>query len=57
MTKFIDDDTLSVDFDPATLGFASAFSNAIQTKKFPNVVLTDYYQMGAIDPTPRNWYS
>ena len=57
MTKFIDDDTLSIDFDPATLGFASAFSNAIQTKKFPNVVLTDYYQMGAIDPTPRNWYS
>ena len=57
MTKFIDDDTLSVPFDPATLGFAPAFSNAIQTQKFPNVVLTDYYQMGAIDPTPRNWYS
>ena len=58
MTKFIDDDILSIDFDPSTLGFASAFSNAIQTKKFPNVILnSDYYQMGAIDPTDRNWYS
>ena len=58
MTKFIDDDTLSIDFDPATLGFASAFSNAIQTKKFPIVNLnSDYYQLGAIDPTDRNWYS
>jgi trimeric autotransporter adhesin len=57
MTKFIDDDTLSIDFDPSTLGFAPAFSNAIQTKKFPNVVITDYYQLGAIDPTDRNWYS
>jgi hypothetical protein len=56
-TKFIDDDTLSIDFDPATLGFAPAFSNAIQTKKFPIVNITDYYQLGAIDPTPRNWYS
>jgi trimeric autotransporter adhesin len=57
MTKFIDDDTLSIDFDPATLGFAPAFSNAIQTKKFPVVNITDYYQLGAIDPTDRNWYS
>jgi hypothetical protein len=57
MTKFIDDDTLSIDFDPATLGFAPAFSSAIQTPKFPIVNITDYYQLGAIDPTDRNWYS
>ena len=57
MTKFIDDDTLSIDFDPASLGFASAFSSAVQTKKFPIVTATDYYQMGAIDPANRNWYS
>ncbi len=58
MTKFIDDDTLSIDFDPSSLGFAPAFSNAIQTDKFPIVNLnSDYYQMGAIDPTDRNWYS
>jgi hypothetical protein len=57
MTKFIDDDTLSIDFDPATLGFAPAFSSAIQTPKFPIVNITDYYQLGAQDPVDRNWYS
>ena len=57
MTQFRDDDTLTVDFDPASLGFSSAFSNAIQTKKFPIVNITDYYQLGAIDPADRNWYS
>ena len=46
-TQFRDDDTLSIDFDPATLGFAPAFSSAIQTKKFPNVAFDDYYDMGA----------
>jgi hypothetical protein len=56
-TQFRDDNTLSIDFDPATLGFDSAFSNAIQTKKFPNVNITDYYALGAIDPAPRNLYS
>lgn len=57
MTQFHDDDTLSIDFDPATLGFNPAFSSAIQTKKFPIVNITDYYQLGAIDPSPRNLYS
>lgn len=57
LTQFRDDDTLSIDFDPATLGFSSAFSSAIQTKKFPIVNITDYYQLGAIDPSNRNWYS
>jgi hypothetical protein len=57
LTQFRDDDTLSIDFDPATLGFDSAFSNAIQTKKFPNFDVTDYYEMGAIDPSDRNLYS
>ena len=42
-TEFRDDNTLSIDFDPATLGFSSAFSSAIQTKKFPIVNITDYY--------------
>lgn len=56
-TQFRDDDTLSIDFDPATLGFAPAFSSAIQTKKFPNVNITDYYSLGAIDPSDRNLYS
>jgi trimeric autotransporter adhesin len=56
-TRFLDDDTLSIDFDPATLGFAPAFSSAIQTKKFPNVNISDYYNLGAIDPSDRNLYS
>jgi len=56
-TQFRDDDTLSIDFDPATLGFNPAFSSAIQTKKFPNVNMTDYYNLGAIDPSDRNLYS
>ncbi|MGE0812089.1 MAG: TonB-dependent receptor [Vicinamibacterales bacterium] len=57
ITKFIDNNTLSIDFDPADLGFNSAFASAIQTKKFPVVNITDYYQLGAIDPVDINWYS
>ncbi|MBY0494670.1 MAG: TonB-dependent receptor [Cyanobacteria bacterium] len=56
-TQFRDDNTLSIAFDPSTLGFAPAFSNAIQVKKFPQVSITDYYQLGAIDPTNINYYS
>ncbi|HJU44813.1 MAG TPA: TonB-dependent receptor [Vicinamibacterales bacterium] len=57
LTQFRDDNTLSIDFDPATLGFNPAFSSAIQTKKFPAVNITDYYTLGAIDPTQINYYS
>jgi hypothetical protein len=56
-TQFRDDDTLSVDFNPASLGFAPAFGSAIQTQKFPRVLATDYYTMGALDPSDRNLYS
>jgi hypothetical protein len=56
-TRFIDDDTLSIDFDPASLGFSSSFLNTIQVDKFPRVSINDYYAFGAIDPTNRNWYS
>jgi hypothetical protein len=34
-TQFRDDDTLSMDFDPASAGLRSAFGSAIQTQKFP----------------------
>lgn len=57
MTQFHDDDTLSIDFDPASLGFSPSFTSAIQTKKFPVVNITDYYELGAIDPSNRNLYS
>lgn len=56
-TRFIDDDTLSIDFDPASLNFNQSFLNSIQVKKFPRVAVTDYYPFGALDPVPRNWYS
>ena len=56
-TKFIDDDTLSVDYDPTQLGFSSNFINQMQVKKMPKFFANGYYQTGAIDPTPRNWYS
>jgi hypothetical protein len=56
-TRFIDDDTLSIDFDPAQLGFSQNFLSQMQVQKMPLVSITDYYAFGAIDPTPRNWYS
>jgi hypothetical protein len=56
-TRFIDDDTLSIDFDPAQLGFSQSFLDQMQVDKMPRVTVNDYYNFGAIDPTPRNWYS
>jgi hypothetical protein len=60
-TKFPDNNTLSTDFDPATLGFNSSFTNALPVKKFPAVDITDYDQtgrtLGAIAPSQINWYS
>ena len=55
-TKFIDNNTLSTDFDPATLGFSPNFLNATQVDKFPQIRVTDYdsadygRMAGAIDP-------
>ena len=58
LTRFVDDDTLSIDYDPSQLGFSQNFLNNMQVKKMPRVSFTDnYYNFGAIDPTPRNWYS
>ena len=59
LTKFIDDNTLSIDFDPATLGFTQTFLSQMQVEKFPQRhASTDYDAFWArIDPTPRNWYS
>jgi len=56
-TQFVDDDTLSIPFDPSTLGFSQSFLSNLQVQKFPRVSISDYYAFGAIDPTPRNWYS
>jgi trimeric autotransporter adhesin len=56
-TRFIDNNTLSIDYDPADLGFNSSYLNSIQVKKFPRVSVTDYREFGAIDPNQINWYS
>lgn len=61
LTSFDDSDFLTEDFDPATLGFNSGFTNAIQKKKFPLGNIQEYGDggaaFGAIDATDRLWYS
>jgi hypothetical protein len=63
LTRFQDDNTLSIDFDPSTLGFSQSFLGNIQNPKFPQVRVTDYdstdfgRMAGAIDPTELMWKS
>jgi len=62
MTRFPDNNTLSIGFDPTTLGFSSNFTNNITVPKFPGVRLTGYdalasQTLGAINPTQINWKS
>jgi hypothetical protein len=62
LTRFPDNDTLTADFDPATLGFTQTYLNQITVKKFPQVRIRGYDQyfsrtLGAIEPTDRNWKS
>jgi hypothetical protein len=61
-TKFPDNNTLSVPFDPATLGFSQNYLSQITLKKFPAVRLRGYdifasQTLGAINPTEINWKS
>jgi hypothetical protein len=58
-TRFPDNPSLSIDFDPATLGFASAFVNEVgQTgvPKFPRITLTGYRGYGHQDPVKSRIY-
>ena len=62
MTRFPDNDALSIDFDPRTLGFSQTYANQIQLDKFPQVRIRGYdientRTMGAINPTEINWKS
>ena len=62
MTRFPDDQTLSIGFDPATLGFSQNFLDQITVKKFPDVRIRGYdsfasQTFGAIDPYRLNWKS
>jgi hypothetical protein len=56
-TRFNDQNTLSVEYDPAELGFSQSFLNVLQVKKFPRVSITDYNAIGQIDPNRLIWYS
>ena len=57
-TKFQDQNTLSIEYDPAQLGFSNTFLSPLQVQKFPQVTtLTDYRTFGAIDPNILFWNS
>src|SRR5262245_65207552 len=58
-TRFPDNPSLSVDFDPATLGFSSAFMAEVQqtgVPKFPIIALTGYRGYGHQDPVKSRVY-
>jgi len=62
LTRFPDNNTLSLPFDPKTLGFSTNFTNHITIPKFPGVDLINYdalaaQTLGAINPTQINWKS
>src|SRR5262245_47605073 len=63
MTRFPDNNTLSIDFDPTALGFSQAYSSLITIPKFPQVRMLGYEPsqvarvLGAINPTEINWKS
>jgi len=61
-TDFPDNNTLTADFDPSTLGFSQAFLNQVTVQKFPQVRIRGYDQnaartLGAIEPTEIDWKS
>jgi hypothetical protein len=63
VSRFPDNDTLSIDFDPRTLPFSPTYANQIQLNKFPQVRMRGYDQspfnrtLGAINPRDLNWKS
>jgi hypothetical protein len=63
-TRFPDNNTITLPFDPSTLPFSPSFLGLIRLKKFPDVRIRSYDQatqntttLGAIDPTQINWKS
>ena len=63
LTKFVDNDTLSVEFDPADARLlARPSSTRCRCEKFPQIASPTTTapttpHVGAIDPTDRTWYS
>src|SRR5262245_50000024 len=60
-TTFPDNNTLTTDFNPSTLGFSQTFANQITVQKFPQVRIRGYDNenrtLGAIEPTEITWKS
>src|SRR5256712_3821792 len=61
-TTFPDNNPLTADFDPATLGFSPTYLGQITLKKFPQVNIRSGYNgqgrtFGAINPTEIGWKS
>lgn len=56
-SRLRDDDSTTIDFDPAQLGFSQTFLDAQQVTKFPRGTVAEYEGFGAVDPTNRVWNS
>ncbi len=59
-TRFVDNSTMTIDFDPATLGFSQSFLDLVDqtgVPKFPNGSISGYSGFGAITPSYRTYKS
>ena len=59
-TSFVDNNTMTIDFDPAELGFSQTFLDQVDQTggpKFPNGSMTGYSGFGAITPSFRTYKS
>jgi trimeric autotransporter adhesin len=60
-TRFVDNSTMTIGFDPATLGFSQSFLGLVNqtgVPKFPVVAFTGgYSSLGAINPSQRTYKS
>lgn len=59
-TRFVDNSTMTIDFDPSTLGFSRNFLNQVDATgvpKFPNGSIAGYSGFGAITPSYRTYKS
>jgi trimeric autotransporter adhesin len=57
MNTFEDDNSLPFEFDPAALGFAPGFVNAMPVRKFPSISTTGYQGTGFSGVNNRNYYT
>jgi hypothetical protein len=59
-TRFVDNNTMTIDFDPAQLGFSQNFLDLVEqtgVPKFPNGTISGYSSFGAITPSYRTYKS